>query len=323
MPKKELGQYFTKSEVWLKPQVKNFIKETLPKTNQKIFDPFAGAGDLLEACKKEFGVTDILGMDIDPKHGWQINDSLNHIPKTDRLIITNPPYLGKSSATYNGYENAARYFRNNKYLNLYQLALNRILINHDYCVAIIPERYLNQNLFRERIESITILEENPFSDTAFPCCVVCFVPFSEGIKIYKNDKFVNFYNELKKLEISDPQNIIPLEFNNPTGEIGVLGIDRSYEKMKFCKPHELDYPLEKINKDSRLITIVKLPEKLADEAIDTIINRSNEILNEYRKQTADVLLSPFKKNDPKGERKRQLPMQKARAILEMAIKEAC
>ena len=39
----ELGQFFTKGSEWLKPQVKEFIKQS----NCKIaYDPFAGAGHL-------------------------------------------------------------------------------------------------------------------------------------------------------------------------------------------------------------------------------------------------------------------------------------
>ena len=43
--KRKLGQYFTKKDLWLKPQILHFIKNS----NCTIaYDPFAGNGDLLK-----------------------------------------------------------------------------------------------------------------------------------------------------------------------------------------------------------------------------------------------------------------------------------
>ena len=40
--KKELGQFFTKNNLWLKPQVLTFIEKDLSKI---VYDPFAGDFD--------------------------------------------------------------------------------------------------------------------------------------------------------------------------------------------------------------------------------------------------------------------------------------
>ena len=64
----------------------------------------------------------------------------------------------------------------------------------DDVVAIIPESFINSNYKqKERLKSITILEENPFKDTENPVCVACFDGKKkefDKIDIYKNDKYI-------------------------------------------------------------------------------------------------------------------------------------
>lgn len=94
--KKVLGQYFTKKDLWLKKQIVEFIKNS----NCTIaYDPFAGNGDLLK-LSESYGINEIKGLDIDNTLNWEINDNLKEIPHVDNaIIITNPPYLTKYSAS--------------------------------------------------------------------------------------------------------------------------------------------------------------------------------------------------------------------------------
>ena len=55
--------------------------------------------------------------------------------------------------------------------------------------------------------------------------------------------------------------------------------------------------------------------------LDHLIAKSNEILNVYREETSDALLSPFKGNRKDGTRRRRLDYSTARAILESAHQE--
>ncbi|MCQ2776588.1 MAG: hypothetical protein MJ217_02570 [Bacilli bacterium] len=56
----KLGQFFTVKDSWLKPQVLTFIQQS----NCRIaYDPFAGAGNLLNAVKGLFDQA--VGLDID------------------------------------------------------------------------------------------------------------------------------------------------------------------------------------------------------------------------------------------------------------------
>ena len=62
------------------------------------YDPFAGAGDLLNVAK-ELGYTKTEGLDVDTNLNWKFNDSLEMIPHLEKaIIITNHPYISKYSA---------------------------------------------------------------------------------------------------------------------------------------------------------------------------------------------------------------------------------
>ena len=208
-----LGQFFTKNDIWLRPHIRQFILNSLCKV---AYDPFAGNGDLLRVAK-DLGLN-IKGLDIDSSIGWIQNDSLIKIPYVeDAIIITNPPYISNYSATRKKvFQNVKRYFENSIYDDVYLIALDKMLEAQKHVVAIVPETFINSNYkYKNMLNSITILEENPFTDTDTPVVVVCFdgkVKSLEDVKIYKNDNFVGnlqFINE-KRLE---PRHLIPMNFN--------------------------------------------------------------------------------------------------------------
>ena len=84
------------------------------------------------------------------------------------------------------------------------------------------------------------------------------------------------------------------------------------------KKEELDYDLKGIKHSSRIITVIEV--NLEDKSVDKFISTCNRILEDYRKETDDILLSPFKGNMKNGVRRRRLDYETCRAILEMAYK---
>ena len=70
--KKHLGQYFTKRDIWLKENIREFI---LNSKCSIAYDPFAGSGDLLNVAS-ELGFKETVGLDIDDSLGWKHNNSL-------------------------------------------------------------------------------------------------------------------------------------------------------------------------------------------------------------------------------------------------------
>ncbi|MCQ2965813.1 MAG: hypothetical protein MJ250_03630 [Alphaproteobacteria bacterium] len=317
--KQQLGQFFTVKELWLKPQILDFIKES---KREIAFDPFAGAGNLLKVAKS-IGFTKTKGMDIDENLSWEINDSLVRIPKVENsIIITNPPYLAKQSASRLKID-LTTYFSKEKYDDLYLIALDKMIEVSKFVVAIIPESFINSNYTQKNLlHSITILEENPFADTENPVCVACFdgikKDFSE-IKVYKSDKFVNTLSDIFKIRI-EPQNTKKISFNDLNGWLGLRAVDNTDDKtfIKFDFKENINYDwANKIKISSRHITLIDVDVPI--EQRQKLIDRANLLLNQIRQQSADVLLTPFKGNTKKGIRRRRLDFRLARAIIEKAI----
>ncbi|MFZ3044221.1 MAG: hypothetical protein WA058_03920 [Minisyncoccia bacterium] len=318
--KKILGQYNTTSSKWLLPQIIDFIEAADPSI---VVDPFAGDGHLLDAVKSVFKVR-TSGLDIDAKKGWIKNDSLIGVPRYSKgLILTNPPYLSNYSAKRKGlYSNVSKYFESNlKHDDLYRIALDACLEKNNYVIAIIPETYINSSYTKERAQIITIIEDSLFEDTETPVCIVCFGPrkSQKGAKIYIGERFVGFFDNLLQKKIS-PTNVFPIRFNDSKGKIGLRAIDmpNPSKRISFLTREELGYDMDKIKVSSRLITFISIPTAFRDKT-SSVIERANEILSVYRKETHDVLLSPFKGNNKEDLRRRRLDYSTARGILETAL----
>jgi len=317
MKKRVLGQFFTKNGFWLKPHILEFIKSTGATI---AFDPYAGGGDMLEVA--EFiGFKKTVGFDIDPTLPWKINDSLLSVPKIENsIIITNPPYLTNYSAKRKRvYEKVEKYFNSCGYDDIYQLAIEKCF-NNDYGVMIVPETFINSGFNKNRLVSITIIEDQMFGDTENPVCVICFdnkIKPLEKIDFYKNNKRIGTLGRFERMR-RRPLNSIFIKFNAPNGQIALRAVDTTNpsKPISFMRPEEIDYDLNTIKHSSRLITVIELG--VNNESVGKIIEQSNGLLSEFRKQTHDVLLSPFKGNKKNGERRRRLDYFTARAILEDA-----
>ncbi len=315
--KRSLGQFFTHNDFWLKSHILDFIKSTKA---QIAFDPFAGGGDLLKSAKK-IGFKKIKGLDIDRSLGWGFNDSLLAVPKlSNSIIITNPPYLTNYSAKRKGiYKNIKKYFDICNYDDLYQLAIEKCMIN-DFGLLIVPETFINSKFPKNRLVSITIIEDQLFHDTENPICVICFDNKNKShdkIKIYKNEEFLGNLDFFEKMRRS-PKNSVFIKFNSLKGQIALRAVDTTNPQrpISFMRPEEMDYDLSTIKHSARLITLIEIAAR--EDKVDEIILYSNSLLTEFRKKTSDVLLSPFKGNKKNGERRRRLDYFTARAILEDA-----
>lgn len=315
--KRALGQFFTKKKLWLLPQIIDFIKNSKAKI---AYDPFVGNGDMLKAVKN-LGFKKFIGLDIDKNLNWKYNDSLIKVPKIkNSVIITNPPYLTNYSAKRKRiYDHVSKYFEACKYDDLYQLAMEKCM-NNKYGIMIVPETFINSSFPKNRLTSLTILEENPFGDTENPVCVICFNNKKKSldkIKIYKNNILLGTLGYFEKLRLK-PTNTINMKFNDIDGRVALRAVDTTNPKklISFMKKEDLDYDLQGIKHSSRLITLINI--KNVNGGLNNLLSQSNGILNQYRQTMHDILLSPFKGNRKDGKRRRRLDYATARAILEKA-----
>ncbi len=317
--KTSLGQFQTRTSAWLAPQVLRFIQERAPQT---LYDPFAGHGELLRAAQSKIPA-EICGLDIDPSTGWPANDSLRHIPSLDcAVIVTNPPYLAKHSAKRKGVHDAvAAHFAT--HYDLYQLALDRCRAACPYVVAIVPETIINSRYPKTYIEHITVLEENPFTDTDCPTCVVCMDSTRDATHgdpmIYVGERRIAPLSALNCAR-PHPRNSARIVFNSPTGKIALRAVDLPdpAKPIAFMRREDSDYPPDRVCVSSRLVTFIEMPD-LPDSRLDALLADANRRVAELRRDTADIVLSPFKGNTKSGRRRRRLDYYTARAILECAL----
>lgn len=317
----KLGQFFTKASLWLKPQIADFIKNS---GCSLAYDPYAGGGDLLKAAKEILSFKTVKGLDIDESLNWEINDSLKNIPHVDgAIIITNPPYLSNYSASRKKiYDSVAVYFESSIYDDLYLIALEKMLEAQDFVVAIIPETFINSSFKNKgRLNSITVLEDNPFEDTDTPVCVVCFDNIEKdfsSVKVYKNEEYVFSLSKMESLRL-EPQNSVRIKFNVLSAWLGLRAVDTTNPKemIKFDFKENFDYDWDKgIKVSSRLLSIIDI--KIPDKDKKKYIDECNSILLNIREESKDIILSPFKGNMKNGVRRRRLDFYTARAILERA-----
>jgi|688.fasta_scaffold387193_1 hypothetical protein len=310
--KVELGQFFTKKDLWIKSNIQLFIDSL---NFVQIVDPFAGGGDLLSPFADNYAVK---GYDIDHSFNWPINDSLKSIPPhhTD-LCITNPPYLAKVSAARNKLNNVKEYFELFPSCeDLYVIGLNQCLNSFDYGVAIIPETYQISSNKSKRIRSINILEENPFEDTEHPVIVITWGPeLSDDYDIYKNDQLIGSFKSLNKFALTSlnlGKNLI--KFNNHDGNFGVICFDSTNaDRICFTTPDKITSPVKVSSRSSSKI-LINTPVD-----INMLIDDCNILLEYYRTNTHDVFLAPFKGNTKSGVRRRRLDFETARYIIEHAL----
>ena len=317
-----LWQFFTKEHFWLKPHIVDFIKSTWATV---AFDPFAWAWDLLNASL-EIWFHDIVWYDIDEDLEWEINDSLVSIPRIENsIIITNPPYLSNYSASRKWImNNVKKYFDGCSYDDLYQLAIEKCMENNDYWIMIIPETFINSSFPKSRLVSITVIEDMMFYDTENPICVICFDKTNKDysrIEVYKNEKYVSNLSDLEHKR-KNPFKDVDIMFNSLNWQIALRAVDTTNidKPIQFLLPETIDYDLSTIKESSRLITLIEIGW-LEKSKITDMIDISNDILLKFRKDTSDILLSPFKWNKKNWERRRRLDYKTARAILEEAYRE--
>jgi hypothetical protein len=251
--------------------------------------------------------------DIDPQSDDVVQrDTILNMPNGE-LAITNPPYLGKSSAKRRGLP----WYPENKYDDLYKLALSKMLDNFRFIAAIIPESFITSGELRDRLSIVISLTTVMFEDTEHPVCLALFSPESSNdYEIWAMNSFLGMNSEIEKFKIKTNKNI-NMKFNDPTGRIGVRAIDgTTSQSISFCLGENI--PSSKIKHSSRMLTRISI-----DTEIDTIsiINKANEILKDYRHNTQDVFLTSFKGLRRDGKYRRRIDFKTIRSILNKAVEE--
>jgi hypothetical protein len=327
----ELGQFYTRTNPFEHSRFVEWIR-AIPKVSQKKFvEPFAGSNSIIKMMTESFDSVvaeswsafdihpEAQEANLVPKVKLQKRDTLANFPEGFDVCITNPPYLAKNSATRKGSQ-----IDFGVYQDLFEIALDRMLNNVPWVAAIIPESFITRDLFTKRLEFVISLNLEMFDDTEFPVCLAVFSPKeTEGFEIWRGDTFIGQSQNLQAKVHEKLKDVQPrlFTFNDPNGILGLNAIDGTTNaSIRFRRGEEIDS--SKIKHTSRSVT--RISSRLLDahpKKLDAVIQRANEILNEYRTETQDVFLTSFKGLRSDHMYRRRLDWNTTSRILGTAISE--
>lgn len=301
--KRTNGQYFTEVNPFNNI---GFLKwaELSNLKNSTILEPFAGSNNLIKMLQQMDLCSSFVSYDIHPKDNLvATKNTLLDFPIGYKVCITNPPYLAKNSAKRQGFV-----FPETSYDDLYKLALSKCLENCDYVAAIIPASFLNTHLFRSRLSDYVLITDKLFNETFHPVCLALFKPNSNDVDVFEQTKYLGKLSYFESmLPIESPS--IKLKFNDPTGSLGLIAIDNTLgPSIRFCKGSDLCS--DKIRVSSRSITRISL-----DAEINTLLPKLNKKLKEFREDTHDLFLTPFKSLRKDNRYRRRLDYSLAKALI--------
>ena len=315
------GEFQTRGRGWLVKPVRTFIRSAQP---DMLLDPFAGEGHLLQTAASLLPGVRVNGYDIDSSYGFCVNDSLSVVPANPQtLIVTNPPYLAKHSASRKRVRSEVdHYYVASGRDDLYQVALDRCLGVSERVIAIVPETIINSGYPLDRLRVLAIVEADDFTDTDCPVCVCCFGPEVYGreqVDVYRGDKRLGKLGDLEAARLR-PLGRVKIRFNDPEGPMALQAVDTidPSRPIAFMPRDQRRYNASGIKHSSRLVTFLSSPA-FDSGNIEDIAARANDRLAVLRRDSCDVVLSPFKGNRRDGRRRRRLDYRTARSLLEIAI----
>lgn len=304
--RRRLGQYYTinYNPFLLRPFHNWAVEARLDE--DVLLEPFAGGNHLVSMLEKADWACRFDSYDLQPgdprvEHG----DSIANFPTGYRNCISNPPWLGRSSAARRRIP-----YPDTPYDDLYKHCLSLALDHCKNVAFLVPASFLHSRLFRDRLVSVVFLHHLPFVGTENPACLAMF--HSERARralVWHDDKRVG---NLAFLERHIPEGrrrmAARLRFNDPHGDLGLVGIDNTYARtIRFCRGADLPHT---IRHSSRSVTRIG-----GIKANNTVIDRLNYKLDKFRTATKDVFLTPFKGLRADGEYRRRLDFGLARRLI--------
>ena len=291
LKKRQNGQYYTEGNPFILKPFQSWI-EKHKLQDKSVLEPFAGANNIIHSLQQVGMASKFSSFDINPTHPKvTLRDTLSDFPQGFELCVTNPPWLAKNSAKRRGLA-----YPETPFDDLYKHALDLCVKNCNYVAAIIPATFLRsgelRNNSKANLETIVFLHDqngqSMFLDTENPVCLALFSPEKNRISIFNDNEHVGFLDELE-MKLPEKAHHISLTFNHPNGNLGFIAIDNNHQpSIRFVKGEELAAYEMKFT--SRMITRIDCQIK----NIDKLIQSLNEDLANFRNETKDVFLTPFK-----------------------------
>lgn len=305
--KRQHGQFYTVGNPFLLAPFTNWVERHAIR-DEKVLEPFAGANNLINALRETKMADTAASFDIAP-HNPEVlyRDTLNDFPQGYKVCVTNPPWLAKNSAKRRGLD-----FPISPFDDLYKHSLDLCLQNCDYVAALIPATFLQSREFRNRLETVIFLhDQRMFTDTENPVCLALFgLNLTTSIEIFDDEERIGLLHELEK-SLPEKTRTIEMVFNHPNGALGFVAFDNTHApSIRFCSGEELER--YDIGFSTRMITRIHGDFENLPTAIDIL----NEKLGQFRDQTGDIFLTPFKGLRKDGKYRRRMDYRLARKFIE-------
>ena len=304
--KRANGQFYTLGNPFALSPFQEWAEE-VSLGDSHILEPFAGANHIINSLQKLDLCNGFTSYDIEPADKFvQFRDTIDHFPKGFETCVTNPPWLARNSATRRKLP-----YPNTAYDDLYKHCLELCLFYCKHVAALIPASFLQSGLFRERLCSYILLHDRGmFNDTDNPVCLALFnTQKNSRIKIHYDNEFVGYLDELESM-IPAPIQRRRVRFNDPEGNLGFISFDNVRKpSIRFCEVNEIkDYP---IKVSSRFFTRISGE---FDE-IPNLVKNLNRRIEDFRQNTQDLFLTPFKGIRKDGRYRRRMEFVLARRFI--------
>lgn len=309
--KREEGRYYTLGDPFDgHPEFVRWAKD-LP-AGATIVEPFAGACHLVAHLRANGVLNAVDAFDIAPAAGNVLGmtvvqrDTLADFPQGYDAVVTNPPYLFRSSATRMG----VAFPDGSDARDLYELALEKSLAASPMVAAVIPGSFVRSPRFRERLQAVVELGAGLFGDTDHPTCLALFGEKPTGdYVVWQGRTRLGMASELNK-RLPVVRASVAWSFNDPLGSIGLRALDDSTgESIAFVAGEAV--PAGSVKRSSKAVTRISGLPCGVDAA--AVVAKANELFRAWRKETGGVWICPFK-----GARRR-LDFGTARLFLNAAL----
>lgn len=234
------------------------------------------------------------------------------------VIVTNPPYLARNSATRRGIV-----FPESSRADMYQVALDTCLASAAYVASIIPESFITSKYPKNRCAMCVSLKHGLFTDTDCPVCLALFVPerVQSTLIVSRDGSALGTIGELVELDSrllgDDGGSQRVIRFNDPNGDVGLHAADGSTRSIRFTRASEEDIPASSVKVSSRSLS--RLSRVDGEPVTNEQIAEANRVLNEWRDSTGEVFMTAFKGPRKDGGYRRRLSFRDAARILARAI----
>ena len=152
-----------------------------------------------------------------------------------------------------------------------------------------------------------------FSDTENPVCLALFAPGPRRARVWADNEQLGYLDALEaKYNIRMGAAALGrrVRFNAPGGTLGLFGVDDTKsDSIRFCHGTELAHRTVK-HTDRAIVRI--------DPGVPVtrhMIRGLNDMLREFRRETHDVFLAPFKGLRDDGRYRRRLDFAAARGLI--------